>query len=111
MSKLGTLVSDFKKIGSDIKSALEKVAGSAPGVIATVMADEAKIAPVIESFLPGSAVAITWGNNLMDAVAQAIEDAGAAAGSSGLSVSLDQQLVTDGKAVIAAARTASGIKV
>ena len=111
MSKLGTLVSEFKKVGLDIRTELEKLAVSAPKVVADVMADEAKLAPILETFVPGSAVAIAWGNNLMDAVAQAIEDAGTAAGSSGLSVSLDQQLVTDGKAVIAAAKTASGIKV
>lgn len=106
MSVLGTLVSDFRTAASDVKNFIIKVASDAPAVIATVVADEAKIAPVIEAFVPGSTAAITWGNALMNAIAQEIENAGAATGSSGLSVTLDQALVTQGKAVIAAAKAA-----
>ena len=106
MSVLGTIVSDLKKAGEDVKNFIVKVADDAPAIVATIAADEEKIAPVIEAFLPGSAAAINLGNTLLDKIAQAVEDAGPAAGASGLSVSLDQTIVNDVKAVIAAAKAA-----
>jgi hypothetical protein len=107
MSKLGTLVSDFKKDAEAVKNFIVKVAGEAPTVIQTVAADEAKIAPVIEAFVPGAASAIALGNTVLDAVAQAIEDAGEAAGASGVNVSFDQTVVKDVQALIAAAKAAA----
>lgn len=106
MSVLGTIVSDLKKAGEDVKNFIVKVAGDAPAVIQTIADDEAAIAPIIEAFVPGSAAAIKLGNTLLDAVAQAVEDAGAAATGNGLSVPLDQAIVNDVKAVIAAAKAA-----
>ena len=104
---LGTLVSDFKKGAEDVKSFIEKVAGDAPAVVAEVAKDEAAIAPVIEAFVPGSTQAIALGNTIMDAVAQAVEDAGTASEANGLTVSFDQTVVADVKAVIAAAKAAA----
>ena len=106
MSVLGTLVSDFKNDALKVRNFIIKVAGEAPAVVAAVAADEAKLAPVIEQFIPGSAAVVNLSNTLLDHVAQAVEDAGEAAGSSGLSVSLDQAVVNDVKAVIAAAKSA-----
>jgi hypothetical protein len=104
---LGTLLSDFKNEALKVKSFIQKVAGEAPAIVSDVAADEAKIAPVIEAFLPGSTKAITVGNTILDQVAQAVEDAGSAAGSGGLSVTLDQAVVNDVKSVIAAAKSAA----
>jgi hypothetical protein len=106
MSVLGTIVSDLKKAGEDVKNFLVKVAGDAPAIVQTVVADESAIAPVIEEFVPGSTTAINVANSLLDKVAQAVEDAGPAATANGLSVSLDQAIVNDIKAVIAAAKAA-----
>ena len=107
MSKLGTLVSDFKKGAEDVKIFIEKVADDAPAAIKVVAADEAKIAPILEAFVPGAASAIAIGNTVLDAVAQAVEDAGEAAGANGLSVSFDQSVVAAVKALIAAAKAAA----
>jgi hypothetical protein len=104
---LGTLVSDFKKGAEDVKNFFIKVAGDAPAVVQTIVTDETAIAPVIEQFLPGSAAVINLGNTLLDSIVQAVEDAGPAAGANGLSVSLDQTIVNDVKAVIAAAKAAA----
>jgi hypothetical protein len=106
MSKLGTLVSDFKKGALDVKLFIEKIGADAPAAVQAVVNDESKLAPVIEAFAPGATAVITVGNTLLDTVAQAVEDAGTAAGSSGLSVSFDQKVVADVKAVIAAAKAA-----
>lgn len=108
MSILGTIVSDLAKAGNAVKGFVEKVAGDAPAVVQTVTADANKIIPVIEAFVPGSTAAIALGNTLLDTVAQAVEDAGTAAGANGLSVSLDQTIVKDIQAVIAAAKAAAG---
>lgn len=104
---LGTIVSDLAKAGNAVKSFFEKVAGDAPAVVATITADEQKLAPVIEAFVPGSATAFNLAMKLLDGAAQVVEDAGAAASANGLSVTLDQQTVTDLKTVIAATKTAS----
>jgi hypothetical protein len=104
MSILGTIVSDLKKAGEDIKSFLIKVADDAPAIMQKVTADEGMIAPVIESFLPGSALVIGLGNTLLDKIAQAVEDAGPAAAANGLVVQLDQTEVADIQAAIAAAK-------
>jgi hypothetical protein len=106
MASLGTLVSDFKKGAEDVKNFILKVAGDAPAVVAEVASVEASLAPVIEAFVPGSTAAINTSNAILDQVAQAVEDAGTATTSNGLSVSFDQTVVNDVKAIIAAAQAA-----
>jgi hypothetical protein len=106
MSILGTAVSDLKKAGEDVKNFILKVAGDAPAVVQEIATDAAAVTPVIEAFVPGSTAAINLGNTLLDKVAQAVEDAGTAAGGNGLSVSFDETVVADVKAVIAAAKAA-----
>lgn len=105
--KLGTLVSDFKKGAEDVKSFLVGAAAKAPAIVQDVVNDEEKVTPIIEEFLPQSTAVIALGNTLLDLVAQAVEDAGAAAGANALSVSLDQATVSQVKTVIAAAKAAS----
>jgi hypothetical protein len=106
MSKLGTLVSDFKTGAEDVKAFILKVAGDAPAIVQTVAKDAALLTPVLEAFVPQSTTAIALSNTLLDQVGQAVEDAGPAAGANGLSVTLDQTVVADVKAVIAAAKAA-----
>jgi hypothetical protein len=102
------MVSDLAKAGTDVKKFLRKAAADAPVVVQKIAADEEALAPIIEAFAPQSGVAITLGMTLLDKVAQAVEDAGPAAGASGLSVSLDQAVVNDVKAIIAAAKATFG---
>lgn len=111
MSKLGSIVSTFKKDletgASDVKNFLLKVAGEAPAVVQEVAQNETQIVKVIEAFLPSSKKFIDLGNTVLDAVAQAVEDAGAAASANGLSVAFDKIVVADIQALIAAAKSAS----
>jgi hypothetical protein len=107
MSKLNTIVSDLAKAGNEVKAFFEKAAGEAPAIVATVTADEQKIAPVIEAFLPGSATAFALAMKLLDGAAQAVEDAGEAAGANALNVTLDTATVTALKSVIASAKATS----
>ena len=107
MSVLGTIVSDLKKAGADVKNFLIKVATDAPAVVTKVLTDAEALEPVLNAFVPGAAAAETLANNLLNAVAQAVEDAGPAAAGNGLTVSLDQAVVNDVKLVIAAAKAAA----
>ena len=104
---LGTIVSDLAKAGNEVKSWFEKGAADAPAIVATVTADEEKIAPVIEAFLPGSATAFNLAMKLLDGAAQVVEDAGEAASANALNVQLDTQTVADLKTVIAAAKASA----
>jgi len=104
MSILGTIVSDLKKAGEEVKSFLIKVADDAPTIMQKATADEGLVAPVIEAFIPGSTLAITLSNTLLDKVAQSVEDAGPAASANGINVQLDQTVVADVEAAIAAAK-------
>lgn len=100
-----SLSTDFEKLKSDavaVKDAIVSVADKLPAEAAKVLADVSTIAPVIEAFIPGGSTAITIGENLFNLVAKAVEDAGTAASSNGLSVSFDQAVINDVKAVIAA---------
>jgi hypothetical protein len=110
MSLIGTLVTDFKNEAVKVKSFLQKLEGEVPTIVADVTADEAKLVPVIEAFIPGSTKAIAVADDVFNKIAQAVEDAGEAAGSSGLSVLLDQTVVADVKAVITAAKAKAGVK-
>ena len=103
---LGTLVTDFKKVGDKIKDAILKAAGEAPTVVKDAQTLETALEPVIETLAPGSTKTINVINNTANAVAQAVEDAGPAASANGLSVTLNQQEVADWQAVIAAAKNA-----
>lgn len=107
MSTLGSLVSDFKKVGEDVKNFVVKVAGDAPAVVQAVAKDEAAIAPVIDAFIPGASGVVTLANNLLDLIAQAVESAGEAASYNGLSVTLDKATVSAVQAAIAAAKAAA----
>jgi len=105
MSLISGIISDLKKAGTDVKDFVEKIAGDAPAVVQTVLADAGSIANVVEAFVPGSTAAINTTENVFGLVAQAIEDAGPAASANGLSVSLDKSVVADIQAVIAAAKS------
>ena len=109
MSILGTIVSDFKKAGEAVEDFVIKAAGDAPAVVTAVTKDAAAVETIVEAYLPGSKAAITLFNTLGDTVAQAVEDAGPAAGANGLNVTFTEAVINDVKAVIAAAKAASKV--
>lgn len=85
----------FLKVGQAIKGAVMKISGEMPAV----QAELSKVAPTVESLsemlLKGSS---TFEQHLLDVwgvTAQAVKDAGDAAGANGVSVTLDQTLVND----------------
>jgi len=90
----------FVKIGRAVKGALQKIASEMPGVQAEIQ----KVAPTVEALsnmiLPGSAA---FEQHLLDVwgvAANAVKDAGAAAGANAISITLDQTLVNDIKSFL-----------
>ena len=85
----------FLKIGRTVKGVFQKIASDMPAVQAEIQ----KVAPTVEKLselvLPGSA---TFEQHLLDVwgvAANAVKDAGAAAGANGINVTLDSALVAD----------------
>jgi hypothetical protein len=85
----------FLKVGRAVKGALSKIASDMPAVQAEIQ----KVAPTVEAMsemvLKGSS---TFEQHLLDVwgvAANAVKDAGAAAGANGISVTLDSALVAD----------------
>jgi hypothetical protein len=103
---LGTLFSDFLKAGKTIEKWIGVAASDAPTIIQDVTADEGKIQPVLEAFLPGVAAAAGIADSVLDKIASAIEAAGPAAAQAGLSVPLDQATVVAFQQAVAAAKAA-----
>ena len=92
----------FLKIGQAVKTAVLKISGEMPAVQAEI----AKVAPTVEAVsnmvFPGSA---TFEQHLLDVwgvAANAVKDAGAAAGGNAISITLDQTLVNDIKGFLPA---------
>lgn len=90
----------FLKIGQAVKNVMVKISGEMPAVQAEI----AKVAPTVEAIsemlLPGSSA---FEQHLLDVwgvTANAVKDAGAAAGSNAISVTLDQTLVNDIKSFL-----------
>ena len=92
----------FLKIGQAIKGAVLKIAGDMPAVQAEI----AKVAPTVEGIsellIPGSS---KFEQHLLDVwgvAANAVKDAGAAAGANAISITLDSSLVNDIKGFLPA---------
>lgn len=97
----------FKGIASAIvagakklKSEILKVAGEAPVIIAKIEADAPEVEALTSLVFPGAAKIEQLSVGLLEAVAEAVEAAGTAAGSNGLSVSFDEAVINDIKALL-----------
>lgn len=99
-----SILATIKQDAVDVKNFLLKVAGEAPAVASTVITDVAKVAPVVEAFVPGASAVDTTITNILVAVENAVSATGTAAASNGLSVTLDQALVNDVKVLLSAAK-------
>jgi hypothetical protein len=92
----------FLKIGQAIKGAILKIAGDMPAVQAEIV----KVAPTVEAMsnmlLAGSGDFEAHLLNLWGVAANAVQDAGQAAGANALNITLDQQLVNDIKGFLPA---------
>jgi hypothetical protein len=85
----------FLKVGQAVKNAFLKISNEVPAVQAEI----AKVAPTVEALsnmvLPGSAA---FEQHLLDVwgvAANAVKDAGAAAGANAINITLDSALVAD----------------
>lgn len=85
-----------------LKSEILKVAGEAPVIIAKIEADAPEVEALTALVFPGAAKIEQLSVGLLEAVAEAVEAAGTAAGANGLSVSFDQALISEIQALLPA---------
>lgn len=97
-----SVAADFVKAAKVFKSAILKVAGEAPIVIAKIEADAPEVEQLTELVYPGAVAVEAAAFSVFEKVADAVEAAGPAANSNGLSVSLDQEVIAAVEAVIPA---------
>jgi hypothetical protein len=95
VTKLVTAAKDLK---SDVLTAAEK----APAIVGEVAKDAPEVAALVELAYPGAAPIEQAALSAFEVLADAVEAAGTAAGANGLSVSFDQTVIADVKAVLPA---------
>ena len=104
----GHAAQDLVKVGKAIKSAISRAAAEMP----TLVADLQKAAPTIEGLTALAAPQFTaveqLAFNAFGVVANAVEAAGPAAASNGVSISLDSALIADIKAILPAIKSFMG---
>jgi hypothetical protein len=100
--KIAILETKLVDYAKDVKDGIEAAAGDAVKIAAFMQANQAKIVALASIAGPEAAAIATTGSGLLNLVITAVKDAGTAASSNGLSVSLDSATIADVKAVIAA---------
>jgi len=93
---------DIKKVGHFVESAVLPVQKTLHGEAATIEAITALVSPQLADIE-------RTGDALLGIVIKAIDDAGVAAGASGLSVSLDGAIVADIKAIMATVKSKAAV--
>jgi hypothetical protein len=96
------IVTKIVTAAKDFKSEVLKAAEKAPVIVADVEKDAPEVAALVELAYPGAAAIEQTALAALEVIATAVEDAGAAAGANGLTVSLDQTLVNDVTAILPA---------
>ena len=89
------VVSKIVNAAKAFKADVLKVAAEAPAIAADVAKDAPEVETLVNAVFPGAAAIEACALSTFELVVQAVEDSGAAANQSGLSVSLDQTVVAD----------------
>ena len=100
MSVFTGIAADFVKAAKKFKSILLTAAADAPKVMGKVAADAPEVEALINLIYPGSSAIESTSLAVLEAIATAVEGAGTAAGANGLTVSLDQAVIADVKAIL-----------
>lgn len=101
-----TAAKDLVKMGRVVRGAFEKVGADAPKLVKDVAADLPTIEAITNLVAPGAGVLEATAFNVFGVIAAAVESAGDAAQANGLSIALDNALIADVKAAIAAVKAA-----
>jgi hypothetical protein len=99
MSYFSTAFQDLKKAATVFKNWILTAASDAPKVVADIQKAEPTIEGITALFAPGAEKFEQVAISLLEVVGSAVDQAGAAASTNGISVTLDAQLITDAKAV------------
>ena len=94
------LVTKLVAAAKDFKSDVLKAAEKAPAVAADVEKDAPEVEALVELAFPGAAAIEQTALDAFEVIADAVEAAGPAAASNGLSVSLDKTVIASVQAVL-----------
>lgn len=100
MNIFTTVAHDIVAGAKAFKAGLLKVVGEAPVVMNAITANAPEVEALTSLVFPGATAIETAGLNVLTQVANAVKDAGDAGTANGLSVSFDQALINDVKALI-----------
>lgn len=89
------VVTKFVAYAKDFKSAVLKAAEEAPVILGDIEKDAPEVEAVTNLLFPQAAAVEQTALAALEVIAQVVEDAGSAATTNGLSVSLDQSLIAD----------------
>ena len=105
MSSLTTFEQDLVNLGKKIKAGAE-TAGEDAGKVLAFLANEGSLITGVASLAgpSGSSIA-SLGLKLIGLAGKAVEDASGAAGGNAINVPLDQEVINDVKAIIAAVKS------
>jgi hypothetical protein len=101
-----TAAKDLVKTGRAVRGAFEKVGSDAPKLVKDVAADLPTIEAITNLVAPGAVALEETAFRVLSVIAVAVEAAGDAAQANGLSVAIDNALIVDVKAAIAAVKAA-----
>jgi hypothetical protein len=105
MSALTTFEKDLLGVAEKVKNGVEAAAADAGKVLAWVTNEAPTIAGLASLAGPSGSTIASLGLKLIGLAGTAIEGAGSAAGANGVSVTLDQEVIADVKALIAAVKS------
>jgi len=100
MSFFSGVASKFVAAAKAFKADLVKAANATPGILAKIEADAPEVEALTNLIFPGVSTIEATGLKVLEAIAATVESAGTAAGSSGLSVTLDQATIQEIKALL-----------
>jgi len=100
MSAFTTVAHDIVAGAKAFKAGVLKVVGEAPVIINTITSNAPEVEALTSLVFPGAVAIEKAGLDVLTQVANAVSAAGDAATSNGLSVSFDQALINDVKALI-----------
>lgn len=96
------IVTKLVAAAKDLKADVLKAADEAPIIVGDVAKDAPEVEALVELAFPGAAAIEQTALSAFEAIATAVEAAGPAASSNGLSVSLDKTLIADIQGVLPA---------
>jgi ferritin-like metal-binding protein YciE len=100
MNFFGTVAKDLVWFAKKVRTGIITAASDAPTILSDIQKNEAVIEGITAAVAPGAAAVEQTAFSALGVIAQGVEDAGSAATANGLSLTLDQKIIADVKAIL-----------